>query len=117
MRVRTRNTRQNTTTPKTKERKKSLLMKTILPGSSSPDRRGVRPYAPTAVSLPVENGIYRIAALSSYPELLHGISTRTSPDGDDWNLSGRRGTPQHPPGWDRALANRETLARRLGIGL
>src|SRR5437588_2109066 len=68
-------------------------------------------------ALPVERGIYRVSPLDRFPELLHGISTRRSPDGDDWNLSARRGTPQHPPSWDRALANRETFARALGIPL
>jgi YfiH family protein len=99
-------------------------MKTSVPSNSNLDRRGARPElgvaqepAPTTVTMPIENSIYRIAALDSYPELLHGISTRLSPGGEDWNLSARRGTPQHPPSWDRALANRETLARRLGIRL
>lgn len=92
-------------------------MTTTLRGGSSLARRVESSMFPTATSLPVDNGIYSMAALTSYPELLHGISTRVSPDGDDWNLSARRGTPQHPPGWDRALANRETLANRLGIRL
>jgi YfiH family protein len=72
---------------------------------------------PTATQLHLDNGIYRIAALDRYPELLHGISTRRSPGGEDWNLSARRGTPDHPPGWERALSNRETLARVLGVPL
>ncbi len=83
-----------------------------MPGNSNPDRSLATP-----VALPVENGIYWVGALSCYPELLHGISTRVSPLGDDWNLSARRGTLQRPPSWDRAIANRETLARRLGIRL
>ena len=67
--------------------------------------------------LPVEAGIYTIAALGRYPEVLHGISTRRSPDGEDWNLSSRRGSPHHPPDQSVALANREKLARLLGIPL
>ena len=65
----------------------------------------------------MEAGIYTIAALARYPEILHGISTRRSPDGEDWNLSSRRGSPQHPPDPSVALANREKLADRLGISL
>src|SRR3954471_13671603 len=113
---RMRKTHQNST-----KRKRSLPMKTTLPGGSSPDhkglndRRGEACLAPTGTALLVENSIYHIAVLDGYPELLHGISTRMSPGGDDWNLSARRGTPQHPPSWDRALANREMFARRLGI--
>src|SRR6476620_2807086 len=72
---------------------------------------------PALTALPVERGIYRIAALEKYPERLHGITTRTSPQGEDWNLSGRRGTPQHPPSMERALLNREKLAERLGVSL
>src|SRR5439155_9203912 len=48
---------------------------------------------------------------------LHGISTRIAPDGGDWNLSSKRGGPQHPPSWEVALANREKLAQRLDISL
>jgi polyphenol oxidase len=72
---------------------------------------------PRNESLPVESGIYTVAALRRYPELLHGISTRFSPGGGDWNLSMKRGTPQHPPSTERALANRAEVARRLGISL
>jgi len=68
-------------------------------------------------TLPVERRIYSVPALDRYPELLQGISTRFSPDGEDWNLSARRGTPQHPPSPETALANREKLARELGISL
>src|SRR3954447_10974144 len=68
-----------------------------------------------APALPVHRGIYSVQALERYPELLQGITTRLSPGGEDWNLSARRGTPQHPPSWDRAIANRESLAERLGI--
>lgn len=65
--------------------------------------------------LPIDRGIYSVRSLERYPELLQGITTRLSPNGEDWNLSARRGTPQHPPSWERAVANRETLAERLGI--
>jgi YfiH family protein len=85
--------------------------------SSNLDRSGGPATLPTATIPPVHDGIYRVAALDRYPELLHGISTRLSPTGDDWNLSARRGTPEHPPSWERALSNREGLARRLGIPL
>lgn len=84
----------------------------ILQSSTGSDQ-GANP----ATGLPVERGIYRIAALDSFPELLHGISTRMAPDAQDWNLSARRGTPQHPPGPGTALANREKLAARLGVPL
>lgn len=87
---------------------RSSAMKTIsLPGSalSSPAARG----------LPISGGIYRIPALDRYPELLHGISTRSTPDGDDWNLSSKRGVPRQPPSWARAIASREKLAQCLGI--
>lgn len=70
-----------------------------------------------ATGLPIEKGIYRVEALSRYPELLHGITTRTAPDGEDWNLSGRRGTPAYPPDPQRALANRQKVAERLGVPL
>jgi YfiH family protein len=49
--------------------------------------------------------------------VLHAVSTRISPGGTDWNLSARRGTPQHPPDPDVAQANRRALADRLGISL
>jgi YfiH family protein len=65
----------------------------------------------------VESGIYRVRALERFPDLVHGISTRLAPDAEDWNLSGRRGTPQHPPSMERAFANREKLARQLGVPL
>jgi YfiH family protein len=64
-----------------------------------------------------EGGLLRLDALASYPELLHGISTRHAPDGDDWNLSARRGSPQHPPHPTTALRNREKLAALLGVTL
>lgn len=64
-----------------------------------------------------QRGIYSIASLDLYPELLHGISTRTSPSGSDWNMSSRRGTPQHPPSPGQALANRLELAAQLGVSL
>jgi polyphenol oxidase len=83
------------------------LANTFSPGLSS---RG-------SAHLPVDNGIYRVAALERYPELVHGISTRWSPRGADWNLSSIRGTPQHPPDAAVATANREELARTLGIRL
>ncbi len=70
-----------------------------------------------ATLLPVERGVYRIAALDPYQELLHAISTRRSPEGAYWNLSARRGSPEHPPGQLDALANRRLLAERLGISL
>jgi YfiH family protein len=65
----------------------------------------------------VENSIYRVSSLERFPGLVHGISTRLSPQGEDWNLSIRRGTPQHPPSPDRAFANRTELARALGVTL
>ena len=97
-------------------------MRTNSQDNSNPDRRGISPgHAQHGLSahtsLPIERGIYRIAALERYPELLHGISTRLSPTGDDWNLSAKRGTPGHPPTWEGAIANRGTLARRLGTSL
>jgi YfiH family protein len=58
-----------------------------------------------------------VGALDRYPELLHAISTRTAPDGNDWNLTAKRGSPQHPPSQQTALANREKLAGLLGIPL
>src|SRR5688500_1299498 len=68
-------------------------------------------------AMPVQNSIYRLPSLEQYPHLVHGISTRTAPDGHDWNLSARRGTPQHPPDPAVALANRLKLAEALGIKL
>jgi YfiH family protein len=67
--------------------------------------------------LAVRDGLYRVAALEQYPALLHGISIRRSPDGCDWNLSARRGTPQDPPSVEVALANRRKLAATLGVPL
>lgn len=87
-------------------------MQTISPGNSASDRN------PIAISgLPVRDGIYSVLALRPYPELLHGISTRLSPEGTDWNLSAKRGTPSNPPDPAVALSNRELLARRLGVSL
>jgi YfiH family protein len=65
----------------------------------------------------LKDGLVRVEALSSYPELLHGITTRHSPDGDDWNLSARRGTPDHPPSPEMALRNRAKLASLLDTSL
>jgi YfiH family protein len=79
------------------------------------DLESVHRSSPAA--LPIETAIYKVRALDRFPELLHGISTRLAPDAQDWNLSGRRGTPQHPPSIERAFANREKLARHLGISL
>jgi YfiH family protein len=62
-----------------------------------------------------QGGVLRVGALDHFPELLHAISTRTAPDGDDWNLSAKRGTPKHPPSPETAFANREKLARLLNI--
>jgi polyphenol oxidase len=62
-----------------------------------------------------EGGIFRLDALMPYRELVHGISVRLTPEGEDWNLSSKRGTPQHPPSMERALRNRERLAAALGI--
>ena len=62
-------------------------------------------------------GVLRVGALDRYPELLHAISTRTAPDGDDWNLTAKRGSLQHPPSPETAFANREKLAGLLGISL
>lgn len=74
-----------------------------------------RVEVPPVLEAMVRDGIYRIAALEKYPALVHGISTRTAPDGSDWNLSTKRGTPQHPPSVETALANRRKLATLLGI--
>jgi YfiH family protein len=65
----------------------------------------------------MEGGLLRMGALARFPELLHGISTRQAPDGEDWNLSARRGSPEHPPDPAVALRNREKLAVLLGISL
>lgn len=62
-------------------------------------------------------GVLRVGALDRYPELLHAISTRTAPDGEDWNLTAKRGSPQYPPSPETARANREKLAGLLGISL
>lgn len=87
-------------------------MQTIF--SNSPGRG----LGPTPLDgLPLKAGIYSIPALRHFPELLQGVSTRLSPEGDDWNLSARRGSPTHPPDPAVALANRERLASRLGISL
>jgi hypothetical protein len=61
--------------------------------------------------------VLRLRALDRFPELLHAITTRRAPDGADWNLSARRGTPDHPADPAVALANREKLAAFLGIPL
>ena len=87
-------------------------MQTISSGNSASGPNRVPP-----VGLPVRDGIYSLLALRPYPELLHGISTRHSPEGTDWNLSARRGTPMNPPDPAVALSNREVLARRLGVSL
>jgi len=71
----------------------------------------------TGTGLHLAGGLLRLDALARYPELLHGISTRQAPDGDDWNLSARRGSPQHPPDPATALRNREKLAALLGVSL
>jgi polyphenol oxidase len=73
--------------------------------------------AATRRPLPVIDSIYQVHSLDRFPELLHGISTRFSPGGEYWNLSARRGTPEHPPSPEQALVNRERLAARLGISL
>jgi YfiH family protein len=65
----------------------------------------------------LEDAIYKIGVLERFPELVHGISTRLAPGGGDWNLSAKRGTPEHPPSAHAALANRRKLASRLGIPL
>ncbi|HET6313394.1 MAG TPA: laccase domain-containing protein, partial [Chloroflexia bacterium] len=83
--------------------------------SSSDSASGRNPARPAGV--PVRDGIYSVLALRPYTDLLHGISTRLSPDGTDWNLSARRGTPANPPDPEIALANRTGLAHRLGISL
>lgn len=67
------------------------------------------------LDLPVVNGLYTLSALEQYPGLVHTISTRSAPDGSDWNLSAKRGTPQDPPSIDTAHANRRKLAFELGI--
>jgi YfiH family protein len=62
-------------------------------------------------------GVLRLRALDRFPELLHAVTTRRAPDGADWNLSARRGTPEHPADPAVALANREKLAALLGVPL
>src|SRR4051795_9855481 len=85
-------------------------MTTILESShNAPDLPGT--------DLRLADGLLRVGALARYPELLHGITTRRAPDGNDWNLSARRGSPQHPPDPVIALRNREKLASLLGISL
>lgn len=64
-----------------------------------------------------QGGVLRVGALDRFPELLHGVSTRTAPDGEDWNLSSKRGTPTNPPDPDVALRNREKLATALGVSV
>lgn len=76
---------------------------------STPDLPGTDLY--------IEDGLLRVGALARYPELLHGVSMRRAPDGDDWNLSARRGSPEYPPDPAVALRNREKLASLLGISL
>src|SRR5688500_10154943 len=71
----------------------------------------------SVAGLPEQGGVYRLRALEKHPQLVHGITTRTAPDGGDWNLSARRGTPQHPPDPAVAFANRLKLADALGIAL
>ena len=78
------------------------------------DRRGPE-LSPAPIPTPVKDGIYRIAALERFDGLVHGISTRTAPDGSDWNLSALRGTAEHPPSIGTALANRHRLAAMLAI--
>ena len=89
-----------------------MQTRTISQGDS---RNGPNPAR--AVGLPVRDGIYTVLALRPYRELLHGISTRLAPDGTDWNLSARRGTPANPPDPEVALFNRARLAEGLGISL
>lgn len=89
-----------------------MRMQTISPGGSASGGSAGPP-----AGLPVRDGIYSVLALRPYTELLHGISTRLAPDGTDWNLSAKRGTQANPPDPKVALANRERLARRLGISL
>jgi YfiH family protein len=72
---------------------------------------------PSTTTLPITDGIYQIEAWQGYPELLHAVTTRLSPDGADWNLSAKRGTPQDPPDPAVALANRRKLAQHLRISL
>lgn len=86
-------------------------MKTLQSGSK------LAPSPLPADTSRVEDAIYTLPSLTRYPELLHGISTRRAPDGRDWNLSARRGTPQHPPDPAVAFANRRLLADSLGISL
>ena len=96
--------------------KSSHAMTTFTESSDSAlDLPGTNPIEET--SLFIKGGLLRTGAFARYPELLHGISTRQSPDGDDWNLSARRGSPQHPPDLAVALRNREKLARLLGVSL
>jgi hypothetical protein len=65
----------------------------------------------------IQGGVLRVGALDRYPELLHGISMRVAPDGEDWNLSARRGSPEHPADPEVALRNRQKLAGLLGISV
>jgi YfiH family protein len=85
-------------------------MTTIFESShNAPDLPGTDLY--------IEEGLLHVGVLARYPELLHGISIRRAPDGDDWNLSARRGSPQFPPDAAIALRNREKLASLLGVSL
>jgi YfiH family protein len=65
----------------------------------------------------LQNGVLRVGALDRFPELVHGLSLRDAPDGEDWNLSAKRGSPEHPPDPAVALQNRAKLAGLLGISL
>lgn len=65
----------------------------------------------------ISGGVLRVGALDRFPEVLHAISVRTAPDGEDWNMSSKRGTPAHPGDPAVALHNREKLASSLGISL
>ncbi len=67
--------------------------------------------------LHAHRGVLKAGALDLYPELLHAITTRTAPDGGDWNLSAKRGSREHPANPEVALRNRQKLAELLGISL
>src|SRR5215210_4131894 len=99
----------------TKATKRSCTKRARTMGTISAHERGTGPdpmsLTASPGALPVERGIYTLSTLARYPEILHGISTRCSPHAGDWNLSARRGTPEHPPDPAVALANRVLLAQ------
>src|SRR5262245_42934358 len=83
------------TSPRKKRRQKKGKRTEMISGSTSGRGRSSLTPGDTGAQLPVNDSLYSVVALSRFPELLHGISTRRAPDGADWNLSSKRGSPQH----------------------